>query len=276
MNLNSPRHLAILVPALLALMTIQSGCDRGPTGPTLPIRAATPPPTDTSASAFEVSLSGPVIDNVGRPLADARVEVIDGLRRGVFVLTDASGNYALPGMFSGPVTLRASKAGYLAVAQAFFGGHPGENTFGFRLQTTTSVNLLGNYTVSITVDPACAAFPLETRSRTYQATATPAPNSTNSYLLVLSGATFSFNYNRVFAAVAGDFVAFRFDSDIDNGPLTEQLSPSTTVSFLGEASGSFDGPSISVPFSGELVYRSADAPPVRCTSSAHTLTVTRR
>jgi hypothetical protein len=227
------------------------------------------------APTFEVSLSGPVADNVGRPLADARVEAIDGSRRGVFALTDASGNYALPGVFSGSVTLRASKAGYLAVTQTFFGGRPGDNIFGFRLQTPSSVTLFGNYTLTITVDPACAALPLEARSRTYQATAAPAPNSTNTYILILSGATFSFDFKRVFAAVAGDFVEVRFDSDIDAGPVSEELSPSATLAFLGKASGSFDGSSMSVPFSGQLEYRSANAPPVQCKSSAHTLTFTR-
>ncbi|HEU4935842.1 MAG TPA: carboxypeptidase-like regulatory domain-containing protein [Vicinamibacterales bacterium] len=275
MNPNSARYLAIVVPALLALMTLQSGCNRGPTGPELPIRAATPPPTSTDAPTFEVSLSGPVADNIGRPLADARVEVIDGQRRGVFALTDSSGNYALPGAFSGSVTLRASKAGYLAATQTFFGGRPGENIFGFRLQTQSSVTLLGTYTLTITADPVCAALPLEARSRTYEATAAPAPNSPNIYLLTLSGATFSFSFSRVIAAVAGDFVSLHFDSDIDAGPLTEELGGATTISFLGQASGLFDGRSISAPFSGELVYRSANAPQIQCTSSAHTLTLAR-
>jgi hypothetical protein len=103
MNPKSAIHLAIILPAALVLIAIQSGCDRGPTGPTLPIRAATPPPTSTPASTFEISLSGPVADNLGRPLADARVEVIDGPRRGVFAITDASGDYALPGVFRDPL-----------------------------------------------------------------------------------------------------------------------------------------------------------------------------
>jgi hypothetical protein len=276
MTPKSARHLAIVLPAALVLIAIQSGCDRGPTGPTLPIRAATLPPTSTPAPTFEVSLSGPVADNVGRPLADARVEVIDGPRRGVFAMTDASGDYALPGVFSGSVGLRASKAGYLAVTQTFFGGHPGENIFGFRLQTPTSVNLNGDYTLTVTVDPACSQFPLEARSRTYQATAAPAPNSTNSYILALSGARFSSDYNKMFASVVGDFVAFRFYPDIDAGPLTEELSPATTLSFLGEASGSFSGTDMSVPLTGQIVYRAGNAPPVECNSSGHTLTLTRR
>jgi hypothetical protein len=276
MNLKDVFHLAIVLPAALLLMATESGCDRAPTGPTLPIHVATPPPGTPDAPTFEVSLSGPVLDNVLRPLPDVRVEVIDGPRRGVFALTDPSGNYALPGVFSGSVTLRASKAGYLAVTQTFFGGHEGENVFGFRLQTPSSVDLLGNYTLTITADPACAAFPLEARSRTYGATAAPAPNSPNAYLFGLSGATFQFDFKRALAAVAGDFVVFRFDSDIDAGPVTEELSPSATLAFLGQASGSLDGTSISLPFSGQLVYRSGDAPPIQCSSSAHTLTLTRR
>jgi carboxypeptidase family protein len=276
MKLRKPaRHLAILLPAALVLMAVESGCDRGPTAPTLPIGAATPTPTSEPAPTFEVSLSGPVVDNVGRPLADARVDVIDGPRRGVFALTDASGNYALPGVFSGSVMLRASKAGYFEVTETFFGGHAGENIFGFRLQTPSSVSLLGNYTLTIDVDLACSAFPPEARSRTYQAIATAAPNSTNSYILTLSGATFSSNYSKMFAGVAGDFVVFHFYPDIDAGPLTEELNPSTTLSFMGEASGSFAGRSISVPLSGQLEYRSDSAPPIQCTSSEHTLTLTR-
>ena len=276
MNLKDAIRFAIVPPAALLLMATQSACDRLPTGPTSPIRGAAPSPGTADAPTFEVSLSGPVLDNVLRPLPDARVEVMDGPMRGVFALTDPLGNYALPGVFSGSVTLRASKAGYLAATQTFFGGHEGENIFGFRLPTPSSVNLLGDYSVTITADPACAAFPDEARSRTYGAIAAPAPNSPNAYLFLLSGATFQFDFRRVLAAVAGDFVAFHFGADIDNGPLTEELSPTTAVSFLGDASGSFDGTSISLPFRGELVYRSAGAPPIQCRSSAHTLTITRR
>ena len=58
-----------------------------------------------------VSLVGWVNDTADRPLANVRVEVVDGLSAGVFATTNTVGHYELPGV-SEPFTVRATKDGY--------------------------------------------------------------------------------------------------------------------------------------------------------------------
>jgi hypothetical protein len=150
------------------------------------------------------------------------------------------------------------------------------------------VNLAGDYTLTITADPACSAFPPAARSRTYQATLTPSRYASNAYDVVLSGARFYPDDNTMFARVAGDFASFDIDP-YSNEVVTEELTAATALTFWGVASGTVGGPSSSAPLRGTLEY-CADAlghqgtfpyircgvPPVDCESSNHTLALTRR
>jgi len=71
-------------------------------------------PTDGLAGPpREFSLSGVVEDAMFRPVGDCRVEIVDGPRAGTFVMTSAGGRFELPGVFSGPVTIRAFKEGFI-------------------------------------------------------------------------------------------------------------------------------------------------------------------
>ena len=63
----------------------------------------TPPP------AVEFSLFGSAVDTAFRPLADVRVEVIEGPRAGVSAAKDSSGRYELPGVSSDAIVVHASK-----------------------------------------------------------------------------------------------------------------------------------------------------------------------
>jgi Carboxypeptidase regulatory-like domain len=235
-------------------------------------------------------LSGRVVDYVYRGITDVRVEVVGGSGIGVVAMTNASGDYALPGVFSGPVTVQASKAGYVSQTLTF-DVHPQDNTgrytLGFILDTP-SENLSGDYTVTITADPACSELPPETRRRTYAATATPSTGMPNTYNVVLSGASFSPSYDRMFAVVSGDAVMFSIDP-YSGMVVTEQLTPTTALAVSGFSSvGAIGGRSISGSFGGQIDYcpdvlgPQATFPyfrcgtPVHCASSGHTLTVTRR
>jgi hypothetical protein len=235
-------------------------------------------------------LSGVAFDNVGNPLADVRVEVIDGPGLGVFALTSASGEYALPGVFSDTIAVRATKAGYVTKTQTFPSSRPwpsGHFELHFSLDTP-SVNLSGDYTLNIAADPACSEFPPEARSRTYQATLTPSPYLSNSYVATLSGATFFPHNNTINATVAGDSARFDIDPYSDM-VVTEALTGSAALTFWGTSRATVSGPSISAPFEGTVEYcpnalgpqgtfpyiRCA-VPPVDCVSSNHRLTIMRR
>lgn len=59
-----------------------------------------------------LSLYGWVSDTTLSPIEGARIEVVDGQRANEVAITDRSGRYELPGLFSAPTTVRASKQGY--------------------------------------------------------------------------------------------------------------------------------------------------------------------
>jgi hypothetical protein len=106
--------------------------------------------------------------------------------------------------------------------------------------------------------------------------------------VVLRGASFAPAFNTIFATVSGD--AARFGIDPYSGMVvTEQLTPTTTLTFTGDSDVvKIGGPSLSVPFAGQIEYcpdvlgPQATFPylrcgtPVQCTSSRHLLTLTRR
>jgi hypothetical protein len=110
----------------------------------------------------------------------------------------------------------------------------------------------------------------------------------NAYNVELSGASFPSSRNRVFASVAGDSVRFDIDPYSDM-IVAEQLTPSAVLSVWGNSTAGKVGPSISVPFDGQLDYcpnalgAQAAFPylrcavtPVHCASARHTLTLARR
>lgn len=261
---------------VLALATIfLLGCGDG----TSPV-----PPT---APTLEFSLSGGVVDTAFRPVADARVEVVDGPRAGVFALTDASGRYALPGVFSDTITVRASKDEYISVTKTYQTAFPGRQDLSFSMELSApSVNIAGDYTLTLTADSACSELPAVARSRTYAAAIVPSPTLPHQYEAVLSGATFypSALNDRLGIGVAGSFahilVGIWWDSGVG---IAEELAPSTYVAIAGGAAASVGGSSISGALAGWFeycagpglgpgLYRCGVAP-VTCRSSNHRLTL---
>jgi hypothetical protein len=281
---------ALALSAVLALVGFETACHRGPAQPTSPPPpdVTTPPPPPPPPASVELSVSGRVVDNVYRPLAEARVEVVEGSGAGAVSITSGSGEYELPGVFSGPIAVRASKVGYVAQMQSVT-LHPipsGRHQLGFILDRP-SESLAGAYTVIVDADPACSELPPAAHRRTYEASATPASVS-NTYRVSLSGARFSASRGSMFALVSGNSVRFDIDPYSDM-IVTEELTPSTTLSFWGSSAVGDIGPSISVPLEGEFEYcpdaRGAQAtfpyvvcgvPPVHCSSSRHMLSVVRR
>jgi carboxypeptidase family protein len=72
-------------------------------------------------------LEGTVFDAVGdlpggrpTPLAGARLELLDGPKAGAFVMSDSAGKYKLPPLIEGPVTVRATKAGFDSHTQSVY------------------------------------------------------------------------------------------------------------------------------------------------------------
>jgi hypothetical protein len=62
-------------------------------------------------------------------LAGVRVEALDGQKAGTFAMTDRDGNYRMPNLGIGPVTVGATKDGFDSDTQAFYPEDPGAVNF---------------------------------------------------------------------------------------------------------------------------------------------------
>lgn len=237
----------------------------------------------------EFSLWGLVHDTAFQPIAEARVEVVEGPRTGVVATTDISGRYALPGVFLDTIAVRASKDGYIAVTKTYQTAYPGPQALSFSMELIApSVNIAGEYTVMLTADSTCTELPDPARMRTYTATIAPLSGSTspNLYQAILSGATFypSTLNDRFVIGVAGNVA--RFAIDFDGIGIAEELTPSTYVSISGAGNATVGGPRISVSLDGQFEYCAGPGvgpgfyrcavTAVQCRSTNHRLTLTRR
>jgi hypothetical protein len=231
-----------------------------------------------------------VQDTAVRPVADARIEVVEGARAGVSTTTDASGRYTLPGVFVGALALRASKDGYVTVTKPYETARQGQQALSFVMDLAVpSVNIGGEYSATFTADNSCTELPDSLRRRTYTATIESGPGyaSKHHYRATLGGATFypSPLNNTFFIGVAGDFA--HVEIDFDGIGIAEELTPSTYVSIVGLGHTTIGGPQISVSLDGWFEYCTAAAAtgrgfyscadvPVTCRSTNHRLTLVRR
>lgn len=250
--------------------------------------AAESPVAPSVPRETEFSLWGTVQDTAFRPIAGVVVEVLDrGM--GVSALTDSTGRFGLPGVFSGSITVRASKADYIPMTKTYETRFAGAQALHFSLELSRPpASIAGDYTATFRADPSCTQLPEATRTRTYTATVTPRAATPTTYDVVLSGARFwpAPRTDRFFGGVAGSSVRFIMDEG-DGLAVVEELAPSQSLALYGEADGEIDGSAIAGSFSGSFDYCSdsgsppvgslrCTATPVRCRSSNHRLTLIRR
>jgi hypothetical protein len=285
------RHLG----AVVILVSLGCGDAKVPVEPT-------PPPVAPALQDFQ--LSGAVSDTANRPLAGSKVEVVDGSRAGTVATTDESGRFSMPGTFTGNITLRASKDGYIPETRLLFrpgpplppGNAGGAWGVAFHLEPLgPSANLAGEYTLTLTADRTCSNLPAEARTRTYTATIVPSFGSQTSFTATLSDARFfstvpcpvgrppeTCSYNRLGIGVAGDYAS------ISAAPV-EQLSETTYLAFTAGSEGVFGPTGITAPMHGSFLYCPSEpyqidqgtwACPgsggVECDSDNHQLTLVRR
>jgi len=252
---------------------------------TSPSPPAAPPPTAPPRN----DVAGWVLDTADRPVAGARVEVVDGPQAGTSAMSDATGQFSLAG-----TTFRATKEGYVSVTQASQTSAPGGRPWIiFHLEgLAPPVNIAGDYTLTFIADSACTELPNELQTRTYAATVTPAASRPNtSFDVTVTGAPLLGDYTIFMIGVFGDYLAFNLDWE---GPvLVEQVAPNTYLAFQGaaEASVATSGLStISASFDGTIEYcvltsemgRFYSCSPgqavtyARCASKNHRLILTRR
>jgi len=245
---------------VVSIVSVISACDRRTSPiPSAPSPVPAPAPQPAPAPVMR-TLSGYIYDTAFRPVAGARIEILDGPQAGTATTSTASGTFSYDGTFSIPVTLRGTKEGYTVGLETARALTDGRGYASFLLTSLAPpVPVAGNYTLTITADPACVAFPDDLRTRSFAATVTAGGNSrapaNTSFTGYVTGAQFAPYANTFWIGVSGDYVAI---STAGEGPsLVEQVGPNKYVAFWGEASLSV-GPAgvstISAPFKGSIEY----------------------
>jgi carboxypeptidase family protein len=263
------------------------------------------PVQPTPSPELSFSLSGQVTDTANRPLNGSRVAVVDGPRAGTLATTDEAGRFSMPGIFTGTITVTASKDGYVSQTRPIpprippgLSPPPGEVmswSTGFQLEPLgPSLNIAGEYTLTVTADTACTDLPDEASTRIY--TATIASTSASSrFVATLNDARFlsptpwcnvgppelSCSYNTVGIGLAGDLAS------VSSG-IVEQLGDTTYLWVGAGTQASFGPTGITASLSGSFLYCPASEPflidqgtwacrdGVQCDSENHRLTLVRR
>jgi len=206
----------VVPPSFLVLL----GC-------TPPRRAATNPASDR----FVNELTGWVYDTANRTVPGATVEILTGPYAGTRRTTNEEGEYSFLGRFVDVVTIRASRDGYRDRTQTLnlpLGVAAPGRFVSFTLPSLVDPTIvLGDFTLTLNVDPACTELPVDARTRTYSIIASTMGGYTQSIAYV-GGATMLDRFNRFVIAISGDYVRFGLE-------LIEQVADRTYVMINGEA-----------------------------------------
>ena len=239
---------------------------------------------------------GYVADTLLHPLAGATVEVLDGPQAGVVVTSSATGAFQLNGTFDDATRFRASKAGLVAATGTLAPKCPTCNGRSLTFYLTVEaapVSIAGDYTLTLTADPACLSLPADVRTRTYAATISPATSgntpANSVFWATVSGGSFLQDDNWFQVGVAGADIGIELRGE---GPsVVEDMGTHRYVAFEGRADvrvATSVVSTITAPFDGSIDYcelksdigsyyncveATANVP---CTSKSHLLTLTRR
>jgi len=296
--------------AVVFMFTLACGlgaCDgtstTSPTPPAQPPSPGQPPPPATPPISQQtgVQLAGSVSDGAWRPLANARVEVVEGPQAGLSTTTDGSGGFRLSGAFDATSRFRATKDGYVAATW------PLPNPCGpcnpdwwihFSLETLgPKVDLSGNYRLTFVADPACRDLPAELQTRAYDAKVSTMASSNGPanthFSVTVSGASLHGRYDGLMLGTTGDYVS-GWVGDLHGDPgVLEQIAPTTYLGFEGVPTASIGTSDVSrvvAKFDGAIDYceRKSEMGPtfscaaaealahVRCVSPSHQMILERR
>lgn len=215
-----------------------------------------------------------------------RVEIEEGSQAGAATVTDAVGRFEVPGPFSGAVTVRASREGYRAVTRRIDGA---PYSIGLRLEPDgPSVDISGEYGLTLIADQTCTSLPDSARQRTYALTIRPDPASSSPLLYqgTLSGARFR-GTPEVHAEIGVSGTVARLRLGTYGAGLVESIDAGA-LHIWGFLDAHVDGPGSSGAFVGAFEYchvsqggpgilhSSCDVPPAYCESASHAFRLVKR
>src|SRR5262245_12982639 len=148
-----------MIASYLLVVLVSSGCNHPATGP-----SPMPPPPLRVIDRISVS----VMDTARRPLTDALVEITSGSMV-LSARTDSLGSARFSGSFSGEISVRATKDGFVTATQTL--DVQSSDFLSFLMASLTpSVSLEpGDYTLTFMADPVCTGLPADIRARMYAA-----------------------------------------------------------------------------------------------------------
>lgn len=287
--------------ALLLLVPGLAGCGDSPS----PVAPTPPSDVNSPVNGGELIgelINGTVHDSALRPLAGARVELIDGPQAGRSTTSRDNGEFSLTGTVDDTTRFRAIKEGHVTATATILPicdrCNPKRWVHFYLSPLNAPVALAGDYTLTFTAESTCANLPDELRTRTYAATIAPENLSwpgfpaqpDTSFKLTPTGSAFPEGLNGFYLNVAGNYVALSLGDHTDPG-ITERVTANTYFAFGGSAALSVDSPvhTIDTAFTGWIDYcvnpqmgERYDCSPgpavtlARCESSTHRLRLTRR
>jgi hypothetical protein len=268
-----------------------AGCDDA-----RPALQTTPSAVTTSADpspAGAILMRGTVSDTAFRPLPGATVEIINGPHAGMSTRASVNGEFSFTGQLDETTKFRATSDGHIEsirVLQPICASCSPPWWIHFTLDVpSASVDVAGNYTLTIEADSTCTTLPSEVRSRTFTATIphpSIAPVPGGNSVVQVGGATVVAGWDAIGIGVSGDYVALWLEV------LLEQPAPATFIAFTGQAAGivGTSRDAISLPFAGSIDYcastsgtpqymecrESQSSTRLGCTSTSHRLVLRRR
>ena len=186
------------------------------------------------------------MDTAYRPLAGARIEVVDGASAGVSAVSDADGQFALSGRFTAATQFRATREGHESRTQPWncsvavcLGANNAQPWLGFYLTVLEpTVNIAGDYALTFIADSACTDLPEIARRRSYRATVTARPADGRSTVpgfdLKADGAKFVGTLDAFPIGAAGARLSLWLHARHDPA-IVEDLGENTYLGFSGTA-----------------------------------------
>ena len=297
MHCHVPPLFVARVGFVLVLGLALAGCDRSPASPSpeSPQGSPSSPPGSPSGS---IQLAGSVSDAAWRPLAGARVEVVDGPQAGLSTNTDHNGEFHLSGNFDDTTHFRATKDGHVASTwplPAACGPCNPDWWIHFSLEALAPhPNLAGEYTLTVIANSACTSVPEAFRTRTFDAKLTlqsgPEFPPNSRFEVSLGSPPFLDQYRSFQIGVAGDYVG-GFVGDLHGTPgLAARFATHSYIALGGSIAGTVEmsGATISASMDGFIDYcehQSEMGPSydceggqtyTQCTSTGHQLILRRR
>ncbi len=268
--------------------------------PTAPSASGTQPSNAVVSSSMQ--LRGYIMDTAFRPLAGARVEVVDGPSAGTTAVSGDDGQVVLTGTFDASTRFRASKDGHESRTQPWncsvavcLGAGGAQPWLGFYLSVPEpAVNIAGDYRLTFTADSTCTDLIEIARSRSYRVSVTAQPLGDRStvpgYDVTVVGASMLGRLTGFPIGVAGNHLNFWLHGRHDPA-IVEDLGENTYLGFSGTAEATIaaaGATTIETRFDGWIEHVALRVPLVQwyfpqpqarssssCDSSNHRITLTR-